>query len=223
MWRNSALRPPTFEEANNKQLTVRQLTYTLAFLLLGAVSVQAQDKNDKALKEELKRYKKMSPEQIKLMKDNLTKKSDELKRAEANYSLVAAQLRDVQSAQATNDSLENALREENTRLKSELDAAKTAAAAMPATSSASSMKASSKMAMGTTYGVQIGAYSGYAMPKSAMGSGVREDRDGGLVKYVVGSYKERSQAESLQQALVEMGIKDAFIVMYRDGQRVAGN
>jgi cell division protein FtsN len=202
------------------RLFVSLLVLSLTLSAATQVNAQTAKEKEKALKAELKRYKDMKPEQIKAMKDNLDKKTEELRKAEAAQKATAEQVKTLINASSSMDSNITALKAENDQLRAQVadaNARADAAESMPV-GKAGSM--SGKSPKGTYYGVQIGAFTGYTMPKPSLSSGVREDREEGMVKYVIGSYSARSQADALKASLAQMGIADAFVVTYKDGKRL---
>lgn len=201
------------------RLLVSLLALSLTLSAATQVSAQTAKEQEKALKAELKRYKDMKPEQIKAMKDNLDKKSADLLKAEAAQKSTADQVRTLINASASMDSSISALKAENDQLRAQVTEAKAIADAAASAPVGKGGSMSIKSTKGTYYGVQIGAFTGFSMPKASLTSGVREDREEGMVKYVVGSYGSRAQADALKTSLAQMGINDAFVVMYKDGKR----
>lgn len=50
---------------------------------------------------------------------------------------------------------------------------------------------------------------------------VNDKSAGGLNRYVVGNYSKRSDAEARMKTMKAKGYKDAFVVAYKNGKRVA--
>jgi len=211
-------------------------TYVLAFMatffLCQVAVAQSSKEKEKALKEELKRYKKMEPTQIKMMKDNLDKKTEELRKAEANYAIVSTQLAESQARAASSDSAAQAehaktlvLQQRADSLQTENQSLQMRMASMPVAAAGKKGKKGATAlyvppTTGTWFAVQIGAFNNYSVPGKLMGNGVKEDQQDGMHKYTVGQFSNKADAESLKNSLIEMGVKDAFVVGYKNGQRI---
>lgn len=74
---------------------------------------------------------------------------------------------------------------------------------------------------GLVFRVQIGAYIFHEMENTPQGAGdfVHEQSDG-YNKYVIGNFRTYNECESFKYELVSMGISDAWIVPYYDGERI---
>lgn len=74
---------------------------------------------------------------------------------------------------------------------------------------------------GVVFKVQIGAFKKKDMSKffdnNPMFSGQDED---GLQKITIGFFKDYWEADTFKKYLREMGVKDAWIVPFKDGKRV---
>lgn len=74
---------------------------------------------------------------------------------------------------------------------------------------------------GVVFKVQIGAYENKDLNKFATNAkNFSQDEEGGVKKFTIGAFRDYWEADSFKKYLREMGVKDAFIVSYRDGQRV---
>jgi hypothetical protein len=77
-----------------------------------------------------------------------------------------------------------------------------------------------------TYVVQIFAYAKRTYsPESIrkryhISQPVRREKDGRLNRYLIGNYKDLQVARDLRDQMIKKGIHDAFVVAYKDGQRV---
>ncbi len=170
-----------------------------------AVAQSAQDKM--ALKKELKLYKKMKPTQIKQMKMNYEAKLAEMETI--NNNLKASQDRE--------DSLQRLFNASNTRLKlmdAELNTAK---------SQAASASGGAAVMSGYSFRVQIGSYKNLDISaKMTQGSNTFAEKTAdGLNRYTIGQYRTYEECESFRGDIVKMGIRDAIVVGYKDGQRIS--
>jgi len=74
---------------------------------------------------------------------------------------------------------------------------------------------------GVVFKVQVGAFRKIDLQKYAESSKeFSEEGSDDLRKYVIGNFRNYEDANVLKRYLREMGVEDAWIVPYRDGQRV---
>jgi phosphoglycolate phosphatase-like HAD superfamily hydrolase len=74
---------------------------------------------------------------------------------------------------------------------------------------------------GVVFKVQIGAFSEYdfsQMVGSSPNMDVEENK--GLKQYVVGNFRDYEEADTFKKHLRKVGVKNAWIVPYKDGRRV---
>ncbi len=79
-----------------------------------------------------------------------------------------------------------------------------------------------KVAKGVLFKVQIGAFRNKDLSKyfgASENFGGEVDPDG-TQRYTLGNFADYWQADKFKQYLREMGVKDAWIVPYKDGRRV---
>jgi hypothetical protein len=78
---------------------------------------------------------------------------------------------------------------------------------------------------GVFFTVQIGAYNrvniGHLLDTS--GSDLTIEEESGTKKYLLGGYKSYEDAANARKKIRQMGVKDAWIVSYKDGKRVPMN
>ena len=77
------------------------------------------------------------------------------------------------------------------------------------------------MVDGVVFKVQIGAYEKRELAKD-LDTSVNFDieKTDGLNKYILGQFREYNKADELKKQLRAMGVGDAWVVPYKDGQRV---
>lgn len=182
--------------------------FTSVFFLLSVSFVFGQEMT----KEEKKRIKKMSVEQIFSMQKNLEKKSEELKK-------VASEKDEMQA-------LVNTMSEELNKLKAESDSLKAlsvkqAEEQAKAAADAPAGLPKGKTYSGTYYKIQMGAYTKKSTSKLGKAE-VEGEMVENQMKYVIGYFTDYKKAEAAVAELREMGLKDAWIVTYKDGKRVSG-
>jgi len=74
---------------------------------------------------------------------------------------------------------------------------------------------------GLWYFVQIGAYKNLDLSMFETGSvNFRMGSEDSLMKYTLGSFRDFAEAERFVESIRKMGIKDAFILAFNDGQRI---
>ncbi len=79
----------------------------------------------------------------------------------------------------------------------------------------------SALDQGLWYLVQIGAYKNLDLRMFEQGAmNFRIASDDSLVKYTLGSFRDLGEAEQFLESVRKMGIRDAFLLAYRDGSRV---
>ncbi|GAB5522825.1 MAG: hypothetical protein Roseis2KO_06970 [Roseivirga sp.] len=180
-------------------------------LLLFTVSAFGQvDKAERKFwKQEAKKYKK-NPE---LLKDLVETNEDLTTELEVNEfeldSLIAA----VKGHEANLTSVNRKLKQAEKQLGEQRALV---------TKLQTELKASAeKNIKGTFYRVQIGAYAKRDLKDYAGESvNLQVEKDQGIQKYTVGMFRDKSDAEAFRTQIVAIGIKDAWIVKYIDGQRV---
>jgi len=135
------------------------------------------------------------------------------------------QLDETKSKLSDKDARISDLQDENARMKSQVAAAN--ASAQEARNALSSKPANTAepapMSMdGVVFKVQVGAFAKKDMANffdnNPMFSGENEE---GLQKITLGFFRDYWEADTFKKHLREMGVKDAWIVPYKDGQRVA--
>jgi len=195
------------EAAVAKFLGITALCF--AFIFLISISATAQNKAEE--KEWAKKMKQLKPMDFK-------------KLVEENESLKS-------SAEST-EKLQSDLNTKNAELESlrvELEASKAAAAAAsvePAqarsSGSTSSASSPSTVGKGVQYKVQIGTFKNKDLTtyfnNNPNFSG-ETDPDGSK-RYTLGQFKDYWEADKFKHYLREMGVKDAWVVAYKNGKRV---
>ncbi|GGF62029.1 SPOR domain-containing protein [Wenyingzhuangia marina] len=66
-----------------------------------------------------------------------------------------------------------------------------------------------------SYGVQIGAYKMFDVEFTSDIKNIKKD---GLSHYVLGSFTNEKEAKELLKIMIDLGIKDAFVVKMKDGK-----
>jgi len=167
----------------------------------------------KRQKEELKQYKKMKPEAVKAMKVG----NDRLNSQVSTLSYT----RDSQT-QVIN-TLQAKISEQDSALKTmEANMAANKAQASVSSDDAGSMGGSGSTistTKGIVFAVQLGAFRNFNLSKSP-GKGVNVQTEEGISKYIVGIFRKPTDADVFKKEIQKMGIKDAWVVAFKDGKRI---
>ena len=174
--------------------------------LFAATEVSAQlSKQEK--KEWKKKLKSMEPEDFK----NMT---------EENSALQGQ----VNSMNSQVSNLQSTLSEKNARIAQLQDKVNSLETQVEdfTTKDISEDENSTRSAKGVVFKVQIGAYanndlSSYTANSEDMSTEAGAD---GTQKYTLGNFADYWEADKFKKELRKMGVKDAWIVPYKDGQRV---
>lgn len=176
-------------------------TIALAFTYsLGAVAQMSKEEE----KEWKKRLKNTTPEQYKSL-------LDENKSMKSQVSSLRTELDNVDDQLAAKDEQINQYAAQAADLRDQLEKAKSRAG--------SSSGGAIDESVGIVFKVQIGAYKGVKLNEDNSASFGKE-QSGELNKYTIGVFKDYWEADTFKKYLREMGVRDAWIVAYKDGQRV---
>lgn len=196
-----------------KKLLVLALCLAVGF----SASAQLTKEEKKEWKTKYKAYKKDLEGFKELVEENGTLKSQ--------LSTNKRQLSNLQSQMGEKDAKIADLQDQLNRAKAQIAAAKQAEmAAKDALGNQKPMQVETKSPIsmdGVVFKVQIGAFKKKDMSKffdnNPMFSGQSED---GLQKITIGFFKDYWEADTFKKYLREMGVKDAWIVPFKDGKRV---
>ena len=183
------------------------LLTTVTFFTAGICQAQLS-------KQELKEWKKtkkaMSPEEFKTIVDQNTTLQQEVNEMEAELSSSRSELQQRQEEVAI-------LQRKVQNLEQDM-----AEAQVIDVSSGEASQTNTKVAKGVLFKVQIGAFRNKDLSKyfgSSDNFGGEVDSDG-TQRYTLGNFTDYWQADKFKKYLREMGVKDAWIVPYKDGRRV---
>lgn len=196
-----------------KKLLVLALCLAVGF----SATAQLSKEEKKEWKTKYKAYKKDLEGFKELVEENGTLKSQ--------LSTNKRQLSNLQSQMGEKDAKIAELQDQLNRAQAQIAAAKQAEmAAKDALGNQRPMKVESKSPIsmdGVVFKVQIGAFAKKDMSKffdnNPMFSGQDED---GLQKITIGFFRDYWEADTFKKYLREMGVKDAWIVPFKDGKRV---
>jgi len=195
---------------------MKNLVLILAVIFcVSAVDVATAQLTKKEKKEWKKKLKKTSPEQFKRMYDeNASLKSE--------VSSIQGQLSSLEAATGEKDAKIAELTEQNRKMEAQVSAARKAIA--KAKEEAEARPAGSAIGDdGVVFKVQIGAFRNKDLSKYFENNenfGGETDADG-VQKITLGKFRDYWEADTFKKYLREMGVNDAWIVPYKDGNRVA--
>ncbi len=191
------------------------LVLTLSLLIGFSVSAQLSKDEKKEWKTKWKAYKK----DLEGFKD-LVEQNGILR---GQLSTTKRQLATLQSQMGDKDAKIADLQDQVTRAQAQVAAAKEAElSAKNALGSKPAVIDHSPMSMdGVVFKVQIGAFEKGDMSKffdnNPMFTGQDED---GMQKVTIGFFRDYWEADTFKKYVREMGVKDAWIVPFKDGKRV---
>ncbi|GAA0892003.1 hypothetical protein GCM10009122_16820 [Fulvivirga kasyanovii] len=194
---------------------MKKLTVILTLAMIMAFSVNTFAQLSKAEKKEWKKKAKeyaKNPEQMKqLVEENQALQSQVTSLKTENTAM--------QSRMSDKDAKISELQDDLAKLRSDLSSAKAELRDMKSNPVASSSEG--PMVDGVVFKVQIGAFRNKDLSKyfenNENFSGENED---GMQKITLGQFRDYWEADTFKKYLREMGVKDAWIVPYKDGVRV---
>lgn len=191
---------------------MKAIALSLILLLTGSF-VFSQERGTKEWKKMMKEWKRkkkrMSEEEFKeLVESNESMKSQ--------ISSMQMDLENAQSKLDAKDQDISKLKDENSRLNARInELAEKAKNSAPAYSYGNPNE-------GIVFKVQIGAFKLKNLEKYIENNPNFSGESGsdGTNKYTIGIFRDYWEADTFKKYLREMGVKDAWIVSYKDGQRV---
>jgi TolA-binding protein len=167
-------------------------------------------------KKEKKEWKKKAKEYAK-NPANLKQLTDDKQTADATVTSLNQKLSQMQSSVSEKDSKIASLEDQLSELRGQLTAANA-----ELTSLKESPAASMDFSKGVVFKVQIGAFKNKNLAKYFENNPNfgGEAKDSEPQKLTIGVFRDYWEADTFKKYMREMGVKDAWIVPYQDGQRV---
>lgn len=192
-------------------MKTRVLILCLALIFSGMqVFAQLSKKEIKEWKKKAKEYRK-NPANLKQM-------TEEKQVADASVTTLKGDVSKLQSSISDKDSKIAELEDQISRMRSELTSTKAELAQLKENPPVNSMDFSK----GVVFKVQIGAFKNKDLSKyfenNPNFSG--EVKEGEPQKVTIGIFRDYWEADTFKKYLREMGVKDAWIVPFRDAVRV---
>lgn len=182
--------------------------FSLILVLSVAHTATAQmDKKEK--KEWKKRIKSLSPEQYKAL-------LDENKSLKSQLSTMKKEVGSVDDRLKEKDDQIADYQDQVSSLRKDLSSAKKNVA-----STKEEVPSGTVPLKGVVFKVQIGAFKQKDISKFAKNNpSFSVDSDNGTLQYTIGMFVDYWEADTFKKYLREMGVKDAWIVAYKDAKRV---
>jgi len=181
-------------------------------LALSVAQTATAQMDKKEAKEWKKRIKALSPEQYKAL-------LDENKSLKSQLSTLKKEVASVDDRIQEKDDQISDYQDQVSSLRKDLSDAKKNAVAAPEVEGSSNSGAVAQK--GVVFKVQIGAFKKKDISKFAENNPSFEvDSENGTLRYTIGAFVDYWEADTFKKYLREMGVKDAWIVAYKDGKRV---
>lgn len=191
---------------------MRVLFIVFAILFSSVYTIAQEDMSRKEYKKLMKEWKKkkkrMDPNEFKELVDSNEKMKSQL-------SIMRADLEDAQNQlEARNDEISN-LQARNKELQAKMAQMKNEKPkGIPGFSVGNPNE-------GIVFKVQIGAFKNKDLTKYIDNNPhFSGDSSDGIKKYSIGIFRDYWEADAFKKYMREMGVKDAWIVSYKDGERV---
>jgi hypothetical protein len=168
-------------------------------------------------KKEKKEWKKKAKEYSK-NPANLKTLIEEKQTADNEVTTLNAKVNQLQSTMSGKDTQIAQLEDQLTQLRSQLSASRAELAQLKESPAANSMDFS----RGVVFKVQIGAFKNKNLTKYFENNPNfgGEAKEGEPQKITIGIFRDYWEADTFKKYMREMGVRDAWIVPYKDGQRV---
>jgi len=188
----------------------------VALLFVNVANAQLEKSEAKEWKKRAKAYSK-DPESFKTLVEEHQQFQGDVARLEADNNNYKSRISDKDAKISELEDDLTKLRSDLGKAMAEAREAKAAAAAKPAETSGGNVM------MGVVFKVQIGAFRNKDLSKyfdnNENFSG--ETDEDGTQKITLGQFADYWEADTFKKYLREMGVKDAWIVPYKDGIRVS--
>lgn len=192
---------------------MKKLISLFALVLCASLAFEASAQmSKKEAKEWKKRIKKLQPEQYKQL-------LDENKSLKGQVTSLRTELNNVDDRIAEKDEQILSYQSQVADLRNELTKAQSAQPSQNVSNSRSGGNIDENK--GVVFKVQIGAFMQKDLSKYLDNArNFSGEEENGVRKYTIGVFRDYWDADTFKKYLREMGVKDAWIVSYRDGQRV---
>lgn len=196
---------------------MKKITVILTLALLATFSIDSLAQLSRSEKKEWKKKAKeyvRNPEQMKQLIEDSEATSSQMSSLKAENTA-------LQSRMSDKDAKISELQDDLSKLKGDLAAAKAEVRELKSTPTETT--SGDEMTAGVVFKVQIGAFrnkdlSKYFENNENFGG---ENGDDDMQKITLGQFRDYWEADTFKKYLREMGVRDAWIVPYKDGNRVS--
>jgi TolA-binding protein len=193
------------------------MKYTLSLIFCLALIFSASESFAQLSKKEKKEWKKKAKEYGKNPSD-LKQLIEDKDAAQSQLASMNQKFQDLQSSVSDKDARITELEDQLSQARSQLTSTRAELASLKENPVVNPMDFSK----GVIFKVQIGAFKNKDLAKyfdnnPNLGGEVKENEP---QKITIGIFRDYWEADKFKKYMREMGVKDAWIVPYRDGQRV---
>ena len=197
-----------------KNLSLVLIVLSVLLASISTATAQLPRKERKEWKKKAKEYKR-NPEQLKQF-------TEEKEALDGQINRLKREVNSIQSELSSKDAEISRLQDNLTSARAELASVKSELQELKSNQASGSIGIGSQMIDGIVFKVQIGAFrnkdlSKYFEKYENFGG---ETVDPGEQRITLGHFRDYWEADTFKKYLREMGVKDAWIVPYKDGQRV---
>lgn len=188
--------------------SISLIALTLCFVFAFDATAQMDKKEAKEWK---KRIKKLEPEQYKQL-------LDENKSLKGQVTSLKTELGNIDDRLAEKDEQILSYQQQVGDLRQELSRAQSQQ--KPQNVATTDTGSGIDESKGIVFKVQLGAFQKKDLKKYDNSPNFSAEDAGELQKYTIGVFRDYWEADTFKKYLREMGVKDAWVVSYKDGQRV---
>ncbi|WKN45172.1 Ezrin/radixin/moesin family protein [Tunicatimonas pelagia] len=190
------------------------LTVVPEVVMAQKLSKKERKRLKKEQKKRLKELKKMDPAAFR-------EQQDKTKELAAKASELESELTSAKNELSQKDAEVKQVKDQVRRLQDELQQAKAEANAAQENVPVVATNGDAEYNQGLVFRVQIGAYQNQDLSNYDTSENFTEETAGnGVQQYTLGNFRDYWEADKFKKYLRAMGVKDAWIVPYRDGGRV---
>ncbi|MEM8567103.1 MAG: Ezrin/radixin/moesin family protein [Bacteroidota bacterium] len=195
---------------------MKKLTALFAFVLVALLSINSYAQLSKAEKKEWKKKAKAyakNPQELKTLVEDGQAMAGQVNSLKSENT-------QLQSRMGDKDAKISELQDDLSKLRSDLSSAKSELREAKSTPKPVA-STGGPMVDGVVFKVQIGAFRNKDLSKYFENNeNFGGENEGDTQKITLGQFRDYWEADTFKKYLREMGVKDAWIVSYRDGARV---
>ncbi len=207
-----------------KMSTMKTFASLILCLGLFLTATQAQElskEEKKELKNRAKEFKK-NPEMLKVLLDDYEELQDEIGDIRSENRQIQEKLRVAEAELQLKDDKLLSLESDVAALNTQLMQAQAELSEQPrgVPENVENTPQANRI-QGLVYKIQIGAFGKRDIDEDLMTTdNMKVESEAGLQKVLVGEFRDFEKAKTLQEELIAMGVKGAWVVAYQDGVRI---